>query len=98
MGRTSPESAGTRNPRPVIAKFTSYEPGRAIFTSKQKLKETHNVITENLTRRRVDLLQKACDSLNVEVSWTSDGRIICLLTNGRKVTVTNEWHLQGLKV
>ena len=38
MGRTSPESAGTRKPRPVIVKFTSYEPRRAIFTSKRKLK------------------------------------------------------------
>ena len=98
MGRTSPESAGTRNPRPVIVKFTSYEPRRAVFTSKRKLKGTHIVITENLTRRRVDLLRKARDSPNVEASWTSDGRIVCLLTNGRKVTVTNACHLQGLKV
>ena len=45
MGRTSPEYAGTRNPRPVIVKFTSYEPRRAIFTSKRKLKGTHIVIT-----------------------------------------------------
>ena len=98
MGRTSPEYAGTRNPRPVIVKFTSYEPRRAIFTSKRKLKGTHIVITGNLTRRRADLLRKARDSPNVEASWTSDGRIVCLLTNGRKVTVTNACHLQGLKV
>ena len=45
IGRTSPESAGTRNPRPVIVKFTSYEPRRPIFTSKRKLKGTHIVIT-----------------------------------------------------
>ena len=90
MGRrpTSPESAGTRIPRPVIVEFTSYEPRRAIFTSKRELKGTHIVITENLTRRRVDLLWKARDSPNVEASWTSDGRIVCLLTNGRKVTVS----------
>ena len=87
MGRTSPESAGTRKPRPMIVKFTSYEPRRAIFTSKRKLKGTHIVITENLTRRRVDLLRKSRDSPNV-----------CLLSNWRKVTVTNECHLQGLKV
>ena len=57
MDRTSPESAGTRNPRPVIVKFTSYEPRRAVFTSKRKLKGTHIVITENLTSRRVDFNQ-----------------------------------------
>ena len=98
IGRTSPKSAGNRNPRLAIVKFTSYEPRRAIFTSKRKLKGTHIVITENLTRRRVNLVRKARDSPNVEASWTSDGRIVCLLTNGRKVTVTNECHLQGLNV
>ncbi len=80
----------TRNPRPVIVKFTSYEPRRAIFTSRRKLKGTHIVITENLTRRRVDLLRTARDTPNVEASLTSDGRIVCLLTNGLNVTVTNE--------
>ena len=49
----------------VIFKFTSYEPCRAIFTAKCKLKGTNVVITENLTRRRVDLLRKARASLNV---------------------------------
>ena len=97
MGHTSSESAGTpRHPRPVIVKFTSYEPRRAIFTAKCKLKGTKFVITENLTRRRVDLLRKARASANVDASWTSDGRIVCLLTNGQKVT--NECHLKGLKV
>ena len=98
MGRTSSESAGIhRNPRPVIVvKFISYEPRRAIFTAKRKLKGTKFVITENLTRRRMDLLRKARASANVEASWTSDGRIVCLLSTGRKVTVTNESHLKGL--
>ena len=97
MGRTSSESAGTpRNPRPVIVKFTSYEPRRAIFTAKRKLKGTKFVITENLTRRRMELLRKARASAKVEASWTSDGRIVCLLSTGRKVTVTNGSHLKGL--
>ena len=85
-----------RNPRPVIVKFTSYEPRRAIFTAKRKLKGTKFVITENLTRRRMELLRKARASAKVEASWTSDGRIVCLLSTGRKVTVTNESHLKGL--
>ena len=97
MGRTSSDSAGTpRNPRPVIVKFISYEPRRAIFTAKRKLKGSKFVITENLTRRRMDLLRKVRASAKVEASWTSDGRIVCLLSTGRKVTVTNESHLKGL--
>ena len=97
MGHTSSESAGTpRNPRPVIVKFTTYEPRRAVFTAKRKLNGSKFVITENLTRRRMDLLRKVRASANVEASWTSDGRIVCLLSTGRKVTVTNESHLKGL--
>ena len=44
----------------------------------------------------MELLRKARASANVEASWTSDGRIVCLLSTGRKVTVTNESHLKGL--
>ena len=65
MGHSSSESAGTRNPRPVTVKFTSYEPCRAISTAKRKLKGNNVVITENFTRRQVDLLRKARASSNV---------------------------------
>ena len=44
----------------------------------------------------MELLRKARASAKVEASWTSDGRIVCLLSTGRKVTVTNESHLKGL--
>ena len=65
MGHTSSRSAATRNPRLVIVKFTMYEKCKAILTTKRKLKGTNVVITENLTRQRVDLLQTAHASLNV---------------------------------
>ena len=65
VGHTSSGSAGTRNPRLVIVKFTMYEKCKAILTTKRKLKGTNVVITENLTRQRVALLQTAHASLNV---------------------------------
>ena len=33
---------------------------------------------------------------NVAATWTTDGRIVCLLASGRKVTVTTEQQLRGL--
>ena len=71
MGHTSSGSAGTRNPRLVIVKFTMYEKCiLAILTTKRKLKGTNIVITENLTRQRVDLLQTAHASLNTcDSAW-----------------------------
>ena len=44
----------------------------------------------------MELLRKARASAKVEASWTSDGRIVCLLSTGRKVTVTNESHLKNV--
>ena len=38
--------------------------------------------TENLTKRWIDLLNRAKGLRSINVAWTSDGRIICLLGNG----------------
>ena len=46
-------------PRPVIVKLTSYETRKPIYTNKRKLKGTRFVVTENLTKRRAELLRKA---------------------------------------
>ena len=48
------------------------------------------VVTENLTRRRNDLLKKVRSLDTVSCAWTTDGRIVCLLEDGRKVTVLHE--------
>ena len=58
--------------------------------AKRRLKGTKVVITENLTKRRIDLLNRAKGLRNVNAVWTSDGRIICLLGNGRKVSINSE--------
>ena len=77
-------------PRPVIVKFASYETRRRVFTAKRKLKGTKLVVTENLTKRRSELLRKVRSFDNVECAWTIDGRIICLLADGKKLTVQTE--------
>ena len=59
--------------------------------AKRRLKGTKVVITE-LTKRRIDLLNRAKGLRNVNTAWTSDGRIICLLGNGRKVSIGARSH------
>ena len=54
------------------------------------LKGTKFVVTENLTRRRNDFLKKVRSLETVSCAWTTDGRIVCLLEDGRKVTVLHE--------
>lgn len=83
-------------PRPVIVKLVSYGPRNEIFTAKRKLKGTRIVITESLTKRRSDLLKKARATENVTSTWTIDGRVVCLLANGRKVSCINEQELKTM--
>ena len=54
-GRFQPSS---NKPRPVIMKFVSYETRRQVFSAKRRLKGTKIVITENLTKRRSELLNR----------------------------------------
>ena len=54
------------------------------------LKGTKFVVTENLTRRRNDFLKKVRSLETVSCAWTTDGRIVCLLEDGHKVTVLHE--------
>ena len=61
-----------------------------MFSAKRLLKGTKFVVTENLTRRRNDLLKKVRSLDTVSCAWTTDGRIVCLLEDGRKVTVLHE--------
>ena len=83
-------------PQPIIVKFTSYRARQDVFMAKRRLKGTKVVITENLTRRRIDLLNWANGLQSVNAAWTSDGRIICLLGIGRKVTINSEQDLRNI--
>ena len=89
-------SAISSNSRPIIVKFTSYQVRQKVFSGKRRLKGTKLLITENLTRRRSELLNKAKTLNNVTATWTSDGRIVCLLSSGRKVSVTTVQDLRQL--
>ena len=90
LGQRHVGPSGEYKPRPIIVKFRSYETRRSVFSAKRLLKGTKFVVTENLTRRRNDLLKKVRSLDTVSCAWTTDGRIVCLLEDGRKVTVQHE--------
>ena len=46
--------------------------------------------TDSETKRRSELLKKVRSFDNVECAWTIDGRIICLLADGKKLAVQTE--------
>ena len=91
-GRSTPDK-----PRPIIVKLKDYETRRSIFSAKRKLKGTRWVVTENLTKHRSYLLRMARTIEGVTSTWTIDGRIICLLTNGNKETIQTDGDLDRVR-
>ena len=62
-------------PRPIIAKFINYHDRDSAYKCKRKLKESGLTIMENLTKRRVNLLNEVREAVGVKNTWTFDGRI-----------------------
>ena len=96
LGQRHVGPSGEYKPRPIIVKFRSYETRSSVFSAKRRLNGTKYVVTENLTRRRNDLHKKVRSLDTVSCAWTTDGRIVCLLGDGRKVTVLHERDIDTL--
>ena len=62
-------------PRPIIIKFTRYSVRAGVFSQKKKLKGKDVLITESLTRRRVEVLRQVRDKYGHRKVWTQDGEI-----------------------
>jgi hypothetical protein len=95
LGRPKEGSEASR-PRPIIIKFCSYRRRSDVFRNKKQLKNTGKLITENLTIKRQKLMIQAASMEAVDTTWSMDGRIICLLNNKKRVTVTKHDDLKRL--
>ena len=62
-------------PRPLIARISSFELRSFIFFNKKLFKGSPMSITENLTKRRMDVKAKAESLYGVSNVWTREGRI-----------------------
>ena len=80
-------------PRPIIVKFTSYNVITEVYRQKRKLKGSSIVITESLTKTRVELYHIVSKHAKVEAVWTSDGTIIALLSGKNKKVIENNHDL-----
>ncbi len=91
---TDDEDNKTTKPRPVMVKFISYARRAQVFRAKRKLKGSGLLITESLTRTRMDLLRQVHNHPTVTNSWTSDGTIHCIDTVGKRRTITGPTDLE----
>ena len=75
LGARKPAGPDGPRPRPIIAKFARYNKRKEVFVEKKKFKGTKIMLTESLTRRRVDMLNAARKRYRKKEVWTKDGEI-----------------------
>ena len=80
----------------LIVRFTNRDIRDEIFYKKKFLKGSGIVITENLTRKNLSLLNLARKELGERSAWSDQGRILTFL-NGRKHVIVSDAHVYKIK-
>ena len=81
--RIGRKKAGQK-PRPIIVKLTRYNTRKKVFASKRKLKGAGVSITERLTVKRMEQLNKAREEHGFTNAWITDGKILFKRPNENK--------------
>ena len=63
-------------PRSTIVKFTRYNIGSKIFSSKKTFKGSNISLAENITQKGVDILNEARNKHGFKSAWTAVGKIL----------------------
>ena len=82
--------------RTTIVVFESLKQKNLVYINKKKLKGSKVVITEELTKKRYDLLLLAKEKLGKNSVWTMDGKIYTKINN-KKIKIKNEEDIENLE-
>ena len=74
--------------RPIIIKFVRYNTRCRVFKNKKKLKGKSISVTESLTKKCMEVLNKAREDHDFENVWSSEGNILYkYVSEGNKIKV-----------
>ena len=76
-------------PKAIIVKFARYNARNMMYAAKSRLKNTGIVIREDLTPERQGLYFKTLHHENTTRTWSIDGKIFTMTTDGRKKVITS---------
>ena len=79
------KSSKNAKPRPVIVKFVRYNTRNRIYRNKKKVKGTGISVTESLTAKRINMLEKAREEHTFNNVRSQDGRIMFFNEDPKKV-------------
>jgi hypothetical protein len=94
--KRKPDATNDKQSRPIIVKFTRYAVRSRVFKAKSGLKGTGVVITENLTAKRMQLLERVKNDDQVATAWTTDGRVQCITFDDKFMNIKCPGDLNGL--
>ena len=88
MTAGSLQSSLAQRRRPtMLIRFYSRDKRDYVIRSRKSLKGTHFDVTEDLTNLNVKTMNRLRNSEYVRTTWSWNGKIFAILTNGKKVTV-----------
>jgi len=81
------QSTSTQQKRPtMLVRFCRRDKRDLVIRSRRSLKGTHYAVTEDLTSLNVKTMNRLRNSEHVRNTWSWNGKIFALLSNGNKVS------------
>ena len=76
-----------KNVKPMTKKFARYNTRNRIYRNKKKLKGTGISVTESLTTKRINVVEKAREEHSFSNVWSQDGKIMFFDKSTNKVKI-----------
>lgn len=90
--------SNTSKPRPILVRFAQYKHRSLVWNAKSMMKNTKITLTEFLTKARHDVFMSARKHFGINKCWSSEGKIVILLSNNKRHKIEVMSELQALMV
>lgn len=89
-------NVGKGDKQHIIVKFVSYRTRDMVMKQKKKLKGSGVVVTEDLTKARLEILKSAGERFGKQNTWSHDG-VILVKRNDQKLRIKSEEQLSAIR-
>jgi len=87
MTAGSAQSAASQQKRPIMLVCFCRRDARDLVIRSRRIKGSHSAATEDLTMLNVKTMNRLRNHQHVRSTWSWNGKIFAILSNGKKVTV-----------
>ena len=94
--RSGRANAAAGRPRPILIRFFSRRQRGLVLSARRKLKHSGVSVSEDLTKSNYQLLKRASDHSATMAVWSSSGKILAKLKNGKTLRVDTNTDINAL--